>query len=134
MFTTTTITTKSFWGLAFATAPLSPLRKHFFFSFFYYFFTYIFLFTVFTDISFLSLFHFYFSYHNSSWIDFLFAFQLSLGCFWLVSVVHFTSLVAFSFSYYFHVLQTGIFQWLDLFLRFDSESVQGPFYIRQSPT
>ena len=113
---------KSFWGLAFATAPLSPLREHLVFSLFYHFFTYIFFLSLFpliflsyhcsTNISFLSLFHLYFSYHYPSWVDFFFTFQHSLGCFWLVSVVHSTSLVAFSFSYYFRVLRTGILQGL----------------------
>ena len=66
---------------------------------------------------FLSMFSLIFlSYHCSlifslslsffSW--FFFTFQHSLGCFWLDFVVHSTSLVAFSFSYYFHVLRTRI--------------------------
>ena len=46
---------------------------------------------------FLTFFHLYF----------FFAFQHILGYFWLVSVVHSTSLVAFSYSYYFRVLRTA---------------------------
>ena len=68
--------------------------------------------TVFTNIYFLSLFHFYFFYHYPCWVDFFFTFQHSPGCFWLVSIVHSTSLVAFSFSYYFRVFQTGILKGL----------------------
>ena len=53
--------------------------------FHYYFFIIVslrfFLITVFTNISFVSLLHLYFSYHYSSWVDFSFLFQHSLGCF-----------------------------------------------------
>ena len=53
---------KSFRGFAFETAPLSPLGEHLIFSFFLTF-TYIYFFiTVFTNISFLSLFHLYFPF------------------------------------------------------------------------
>ena len=78
----------------------------------------------------LSLFSLVFlSYHCFTYIFLIsillvlifFTFQHSPGYFWkfwLVSVVHSTSLVAFSFSNYFRVLRTGILQGLGLFLRF----------------
>ena len=63
---------KSFWGLAFATAPLSPLREHLVFSLFYNFSLIFFLITVFTIISFLSLFSLLFlSYHCFHYYFFL---------------------------------------------------------------
>ena len=54
---------KSVRGLAFATAPLTPLREHLIFSLFFSLIYIFFLVTVFTSISFLSMFHLYFSYH-----------------------------------------------------------------------
>ena len=65
----------------------------------YHCFTHIFLFIILLELIFFTL-------------------QHSFGYLWLVSVVHSTSLAAFSFSCYFRVLQTGILRGLGLFLRF----------------
>ena len=85
----------------------TPLPSQGAFGFFIIFSLIFFLITV-SLIFFLSL----------SFLSWFFTFQHSLSCFWLVSVVHSTSSVAFSFSYYFRVLRTGIVQGLGLFLRF----------------
>ena len=85
------------------------------------------LFIIFSLIFFLlSLFSLVFlSYHFFTYIFppillelIFFTFHHSLGCFRLVSVFHSPSLVAFSFSYHFRVLRTGILKGLGLFLRF----------------
>ena len=78
-----------------------------------------FLITVFTNIFFLSYHCFTYIFLFTVLLELIFfTFQHSLGYFWLVSVVHSTSLAAFSFSCYFRVLQTGILRGLGLFLRF----------------
>ena len=85
---------------------------------FHYFFTYIFsLVTVFTSISFLSLFHLYFSYPDPSSVDF---FHVSVFS-WLFLISLCRSFHIFSsvlFLCYFRILRTGILQGLGLFLRF----------------
>ena len=106
--------------LAFATASLSPLREHLVFSLLLFFFhLYFFLLSLFSLV-FLSYHCFTYIFLITIHLEFIFFFtyQLSLGCFGLVSVFHSTSSVSFSFSYYFRLLRTGILQVLGLFLRF----------------